>query len=97
MSTQTTRKLLVVALLLLIFAVPFVVERQRLTSFNNNAFIAGGGAIFGQSLPSTPAAPLSQTTVPNVGLSVSGSDFIGNPSLPATTPSVTRLSNSLVL
>ncbi len=74
MNTQVLHKTAVIVLLMVLFLVPFYLQRHSLSSVDSNAYMAGAGIRSGQSAHQDTIAGTS----PSAWTSVAGNTFIGS-------------------
>lgn len=76
MRKSTTHRLVIIAILLLVFSVPFYLERSQISSFNDSAYMAGAVLSSTRNNTPPPSDSNSDVTQASVGTSVLGQSFI---------------------
>lgn len=74
MNKQAFHKSAVVFLLMMLFLIPFFLQRSSLDSVDSNAYMAGAGIRSG----ATPHQDTIAGTAPSAWTSVAGNSFIGS-------------------
>lgn len=77
MSKQTAHKVSAIILVLTVFGVPFYIEREQISSLNNNAYLVG--AVVNNRTISQSTKPQDNLTSSqmNEGATVVGNSFVG--------------------
>lgn len=75
-SSSAKHKLSIVALLLILFALPFVIQWHAVTTFDSKALMAGG-AVIGNSAFTDQSAQAPTTNNASQAISTAGNDFVG--------------------